>query len=605
MRDLAQVNEVDSRLQAISVSIYRPRRIFYILSFVSLLVWLSLGPIAWRHIDDYGTFHHFLVNFDIIDDKTISIVNPDNFNFLSIFFKSLQDKYGFGTLPHSWHFIYITLSVPFIAINFELSRWIILILGFVSCLFISVLLTSVNSLVYLLSNKDINQENYNRFRIISDSISLILVTFNPEIMLHSSTYMPYQLACITPLLLINILASYHLNKRLANQDYLQFSLKRISIQSTYSILLLWFSILLGYQSLLALCVFIFVIVTSNITYLFPIKELNFKILINRLLGRLCVNQCLTFLLFSLPLLYLTRIYLIKFVNLSRSGIKNGFPFAYGKNLEYLTDLGQIGFFKAIFNLLHIISRLTSLAIYPFREFQSISSIICLFLLFLGYIILLRNNLLPKQITLYMIYLFFFVSLYSFTGKFLFAPTRHSIFLFPCIWIPFCFLLSRLSYVERCTKKYLISIILVSSYIFSLGLTSSHSAIDYTQYQKSKINDLASRSNIFPGSYSQYDWSLYWTHGNKEWLASKGKSCSVNKLDPNSKIFLFSHREPFLDNENQRAWLEQTSYGCLRSEYKLEKYDSFEFQRDTDIEVDSNIQNGGSGAYAYILQLAHK
>ena len=45
------------------------------------------------------------------------------------------------------------------------------------------------------------------------------------------------------------------------------------------------------------------------------------------------------------------------------------------------------------------------------------------------------------------------------------------------------------------------------------------------------------------------------------------------------------------------------YSCIKQNTKLKIIDSFIIERNTDIEVDNLIENGGSNCYAYLLKVS--
>ena len=145
-----------------------------------------------------------------------------------------------------------------------------------------------------------------------------------------------------------------------------------------------------------------------------------------------------------------------------------------------------------------------------------------------------------------------------------------------------------------------------------GLISSHKAIDYLPIEKSKIFNLAGKADYFPlGKFmGQYDLlSLFWTHGTTEWDLLKGKECKINNGSLIGKsIFLFSYKEAFKNNTNSIKNLIDPEYfpkeyACIKENTKLKIIDSFIIERNTDIEVDNLIENGGSNAYAYLLKVS--
>ena len=115
--------------------------------------------------------------------------------------------------------------------------------------------------------------------------------------------------------------------------------------------------------------------------------------------------------------------------------------------------------------------------------------------------------------------------------------------------------------------------------------------------------MADKSNIFPATIGQHDlWSLYWTHGDKEWNAVVGKECSKNnQLSASNLAFIYGNIKPLqLKNQKQRKELELRSDGCIKASDNLQIVDSYEFQRDIHLEMDEFVGWSGSSAYGYLI-----
>ena len=129
------------------------------------------------------------------------------------------------------------------------------------------------------------------------------------------------------------------------------------------------------------------------------------------------------------------------------------------------------------------------------------------------------------------------------------------------------------------------------------------AINYNNYQRERLYQMADKSNIFPSTVGQHDlWSLYWTHGDKEWNAVVGKECSINnQLSASNLAFIYGNRKPLkLNNEDQRKELELFSDGCIKRSDNLQIVDSYEFQREIHLEMDQFVGWSGSSAYGYLI-----
>ena len=103
---------------------------------------------------------------------------------------------------------------------------------------------------------------------------------------------------------------------------------------------------------------------------------------------------------------------------------------------------------------------------------------------------------------------------------------------------------------------------------------------------------------------QYDLSLYWTHGSKEFKSVHNKYCkdTMNKSISRT-AFLYSHRKSFNPNDlKQMNFLENASNGCISSDSKISIIKSIERNNRRDFEMDNKIFNGGSSIYGYLIKV---
>ena len=600
--------------------LFKPTKYFYFFSLLSLLIWFWLGPISWRHIDDYGPMHEFLQRY-VFQSEFVFPTDLSNINIFSTFLSSLRDNYGWGTYPHLWSIIYEPLSLSFIKYGIDITRYITIFIGFSTCLLISLLLSNIIT-VLIINKKELTNKSYRRIRFSSEFFSTLIVLYCPQIMLHAITYMPYQIAAISTLYIFNIFLCFqkieitNSTKNIIKNKYFYFSFE-------YTLILLWLSILLSWQSIfisigLILYFINYLIINKNINllknYIYDFY-LSFKNYFKK------ARPNLRYLLFPFCLLilfYLTRIYIIKLINLNKIGHLNGIPFAWGLDNEYNLNLfnynvTHIQPSEFIQNLVFVMSRIFSLALYPFRTYQNISAFLFLIIFAVTYYFLFNYSKIGSKLSILIIFTFIVPIILAIFGKFILAPSRHAIYLFPCIWIPVgTFFVHQLSFNNNLKSKNLLMILkIILIIIFMNGLIISHKAINLSESQKSEIRNLATRADFFPlGNFlGQYDLvSLYWTHGNKEWEAIKNKECFYDKNFLKGKlIFLYSHREFFKENSDHMKNLANTNvfpeeYSCISEDSKLEVIDSYEYQRFTDIEVDNLIHNGGSSIYGYLLKI---
>jgi hypothetical protein len=116
--------------------------------------------------------------------------------------------------------------------------------------------------------------------------------------------------------------------------------------------------------------------------------------------------------------------------------------------------------------------------------------------------------------------------------------------------------------------------------------------------------MANEAQLFPSSDGQYDYSLFWTHGTKEFNSVSNKFCKgeLNKKFA-KKAFLFSHRNKFnLDDSRQREFLENKSKGCIKRDDQIKILKYLERINKKDIEMDSRIYNGGSNIFGYLVEV---
>ena len=591
--------------------LWKPTKYFLILSFLILIVWLFIGPMDWRSVDDYGIFYYFLKKYYFINSNNefpwngVMPIPLDNLNPLKLFIQSLNANRGYGTFPHSWSLIYLPLSIPFLKIGLDASRYASLIIGFSSSILISYLVSSLCLTIWISNSNRKNIKNIDNYKSIIQSLSLIFVSLNPEIMIHSATYISYHLPAITVLLFLNIFSSIYLFKFLINSFEIDEN-EFIKIPRPYAILIFWFSLLLGYQTFIIVLSFIFTFVILQI--------INKENIFYKVVKNLKHFSLITFvksnfvpITLSIPLVILSRIHFLRLLFFVTTDSSSGFSMD-GNALNYKLNFSELSFFENIKNMFTVFSRLSSLAIYPFREGQNISSVIIFILFLLGSLILLQRSGLSKIIMISIFSTISIALILSLKGNYFLAPTRHNIYLFPCFWIPFIYFLTfsieKFENFLKVNKAYLIIIPLLIVYI--TGLNLSNSAIGYSKYQKDRLNNLANMANVFPGSYGQHDlWSLYWTHGNKEWKNVLGKECSVdNQISETNYGFLYGHDEPFKPNDlSQRKYLDEFSNGCIRVKDQIKIIDSFEFYRNTHEEMDGQLsekQGPKSGLFAYLI-----
>ena len=616
---MLSVNTRDNLIKIFSSArfgFWKPSLIFYLLALISFVFWLIIGPSSWRHVDDYGTF------FDVIK-KINSFASSNDFPLSSkiaypIEFQSIKPlelfqailktcREGWGTYPNLWGIIYLPLTIPFLKLGLDWTRFATLVVGFISSISIAYFLSNIITTIFYSFKNQLKTKNFQIYRHFIDFYTILIVCFNPELMLHASSYMPYQLPAISTLVCISIITSLYTYQIKTNCNNELIRIKLFDISLPYGLLIIWFSSLLGFQTifiylglLIASCCFLF----TEKRWLKKIQKINQKKFLFFIDKKSKNFSFLGIILSIVFLLGVSKYHYFKLISLI-SNNQSTADWAYGEGLLYKLDIQNFSFGTNFIHLVHAISKLTSLSIYPFRFFQDLSSIVIVLFFITSLMFLFRINKLSKIVSLIILSVLFITISFSFIGNYAFAPSRHNIYLFPCFWIPiityFVYLSDQALKNFRFYAKFLLPISL--SFFFASGLFVSASAINYTNYQREKLYQLADKSNIYPSTIGQHDlWSLYWTHGDDEWRSVLGKECTLgNQLSSSNLAFIYGHREPLkLSNENQRKSLEVFSDGCIKRSDKLQIVDSYEFKRDMHLEMDKFVGNGGSSAYGYLI-----
>ena len=115
------------------IIIFKPSLLFWLTGFFCLLVWIYLGPLYWRHYDDYEPLNEFLswlgaFNFSFEPNNLPSYIFQNLLNniagensFLRLLFVSLWANLGWGSLPPIFNSIY--MAVPsFLGNCMDISR---------------------------------------------------------------------------------------------------------------------------------------------------------------------------------------------------------------------------------------------------------------------------------------------------------------------------------------------------------------------------------------------------------------------------------------------------------------------------------------------------
>ena len=601
-------------LNSLRFSFWKPSLIFYLIAALSFLFWIIIGPLSWRNVDDYGTFFDVIKkinSFESSNNFPISsqIAYPiefENIKFLELIQAIIKtSREGWGTYPHLWGFIYLPLTIPFLKFGLDWTRFATLVVGFVSAISISYLLSNIIITIFYSFKNRLKTKNFQLLRYLIDFFSILIVCFNPELMLHASSYMPYQLPAISTLICISLFTSFYAYQIKIDSNNGTLTSNKFNISLPYALVIIWLSSLLGFQTIfiyLGLLLASFCFVFSEMDVLKNIQKISEKKSLIFIENKSKFFSLLSLTFVIVMLLGFSKYHYSKLLSMIIQNAGTA-EWAYGDGLLYKLDL-QNSFSTNFIHLVHSTSRLASLSIYPFRNGQDFSSIV-LFIFFIPSIVFLfRVTKLSKIVSLIILSLLFITISFSFKGNYAFTPSRHNIYLFPCFWIPmityFVYLSDQIFYNYR-FYKFLLPISL--SFFFISGLLVSTNAINYTNYQQERLYKMADKSNIYPSTIGQHDlWSLYWTHGNKEWSSVVGKECGINnQLSSSNFAFIYGNREPLqLNDEKQRKSLEVFSDGCIKRSDNLRIVDSYEFQRDMHLEMDKFVGWSGSSAFGYLI-----
>ena len=608
--------------------IFKPSTTFWITAFFCFSIWMYLGPLSWRHYDDYDPLNDFLswlgaYGFEIYEPNSLPTYLFSNFlkligeeaKIIKLIVVSLWGQLGWGTYPPIWNSIYLSISSPFIIFGIDATRWVLIILGFFSNLISASLLSSIIIKNFISFSRI---DNFKKIKQFSDFLSVLLITLNPEILLHSQTYMPYQLPIITTLIFLNFISSQDIQ-----EIDLLFKEKYIFKFSNYwSILLIALSLILGYQSLIILPAFILYVFQNN-DFLYEIPKLNLNlkniIITNHIKkSRLFIEKIfdktnliniikpfkypIKFLLI-LILFFATLAYVYQFLRLFVNSLNVG-DWVMGENGIYNLEYQNLTFKNAPSKIYQVLSRLCSLSLYPFRDGQSKFGFFSIIFIIFSWINFDKSFKKFKGVKIFCFDLLIVSLIFSFFGKFGLSPTRHSMFIFPVFWIPIIIqLIKYLQYFEVSKVKKLIkitSILLIISF-YSFGSIKSFNQIKYSYIEKNELISMASQAD-FAFQYELF--SLYWTHGSEEFKSVQNKYCK-DPLDKSKSrtAFLYSHRIGFNPNDlKQMKFLENASNGCISSDSNISIIKSIERNNRRDIEMDNKIFNGGSSIYGYLIKV---
>ena len=560
------------------IIIKKPSHYFFISLFISFVLLSIIGIPIWRHIDDFGPLE--------------VLYEADSF---SEYFK-LFSYWGWGSYPPIWEYFSFS-SYIFNPFGLDFVRSICFILGFISIGLSSILTYTICSLV---SNQTLKKNNSKSFEYPLEICSVLFNCLNPEIILHSNSNMPYNLSTITFQIVFILILNFVQNEGsfITKKSY-------ILIESNTLYLLVIFCFLLTFQSTIIICALF-------LTFLFYCLDFKVKIKFRNIINPIFLvnsyfklfnhikNKYLKYLLI-LSLSYFLIMYGLKLMviifykNMVPGSWANGLGEIYNISLK-LNNISEI-INKVFFNFGSIITQ----SLYPFRNGQ-IRVIIFLSIFFaFCFIKINKNNLLSKYFSIYSISTIIITLFLSIVGNFIFSPTRHTIYLYPIVWIPVIITLRNLISNLKIINIFLLIVLYFTMYF---GCYLSIRQISYTKNEKIELINLLKKADFnFNKSYESF--SNISLHGSEEFELTESKKCSADKIkNLNSfKLFLYSHRQPFYNNQNQLENLSKSNKECFKKNFKVSILEKIEKSNKKDIEQNNLIHNGGSNLYAYLVKVS--
>ena len=566
-----------------SILIKKPSIYFYVLILICFLSLILIGNPSWRHVDDYGPL--------------LSLDNAKSFNE----YYKLFTWWGWGSYPPIWQY-FTFFSYIFKPLGIDFLRFSCFFYGFLSLSFSSFLTYTI--CIYL---KNINLEgkkNFKHFYRI-ELLSIFINCLNPEVFLHSNSNLPYNLGTITIqlsiILLLTIVENDQLKSDYSNLDKSEFII--LNQKSFY--LLVIFSIILTFQSII-------IIISSLITLIFYkykkrenfnlIKFINIYFLCKKyyslfnFLNNKILRNLIFFTLSFLFFIYIFKIFLMIFYFNMEPG-----SWANGINNIYKISLFKI---KPLINFLRIFSNTNAIigqSLYPI-VISKYSHSILISLIYLISILHIKNkNNLRNYFLYFSSFIFLITIIFSLLDYFVYAPTRHTIFIYPLIWIPTILLIN--NFLERIGNTFFnILFISLISILYFHGAYNSINKISYSAFDNQKIIEFLTKSDIYL-SKSYEPFSNIFMNGSKEYFLTNKKNCELsdNEKLKNKKFLVFSHRLPFTSNKEQLNYLYKNNKKCFSKETSFKIVEKYEKFNNGGIEQNIFIKNGDSNLFLYILE----
>ena len=374
-------------------------------------------------------------------------------------------------------------------------------------------------------------------------------------MLHAKSYMPYNISTITTLSLLLILIPFKKSDYIEKNNLYSYTIK---IKKIYILFFTYTTVFFSFQSI--------ILVSSLLLTNFYLRKFKFNLInvkqiftfnLNNIFIRSIKNRNLgSILLFYFKFIFLTFLtfsYIYKFLLLVKRNVEPG---SWAKGINNLYDLScdKYNLLEWILRCIKNTSSIIGQSIYPFRYYQEEASLFFSFIFLLSIFFIYRYKVFGKIFLINLSSVFLISILLSSFGNFVFAPTRHTIFLYPYIWISIILLLSNFYIYLTKTWKFTSGriLILLSIFIFlflNIGLINSHKLIQYDSETRTKLVKMAKKADFYIDNlYFIRSFSQFPSHGSIEFESVQNKQCSIEKLAKNSqfKIFIYSHRKRYTD-----------------------------------------------------------
>tara|TARA_Y100000589_G_scaffold328280_1_gene372055 strand:- start:18566 stop:20350 length:1785 start_codon:yes stop_codon:yes gene_type:complete len=592
-------------MQTKDLLISKPSSYFLVSILFCFVALLYFGDTTWRMFDDFAPLK-FIYEINSLKD------------FIKLF------TIGWGSYPPIWGYFSLLSSI-FKPIGIDFVNLVCFSLGFLSLAFSS-FLTYAICLLIKLENK--NTYTYNKPNYFIEIFSVTLNILNPEIILHSNSNMPYNLSTITIQLFILLIFSF-----VSKENYILVSNNNIYIKSRYIIFATLFSLLLTFNSTIIISSFIltFCIFINknyfNISFkknFKPIKLLNSYNSIFNIIENNYLKNFLYYIFLFLSFGYLSKLFRLIFLFKTKPGYwANGINDVYNLS-NFLSDPLEL-LIRIIFNLQSIIMQ----AFYPYRNFQIEFSYLILVIFLVSFFIFFKRNILTKYFSIFSIFVLIISIVISINGSFIFAPSRHTIFLYPIFWIPIIIFIDQIIFKLNIKLSYNLFLSLLLFFSFLFGSFSSISQISYSKDENNQLIDLLKETDFFLSGIidsESYDtWSDLSLQSSDKFKLVNQKSCSIEKIKnlKSYKVLAYSHvypitsqRNPFSNHvnplssnrypltNNDLQFLREGNENCFLDNSQLSILKKIERFNSKGLEQNNLLYMGGSSLYAYLIKVVN-